>query len=321
MTARLVRSEMRKMRRPLFAWTAALVVGIVTVLAWGGQSSTPQLVSESEILEGQSPTPCSAYPLPDGPDCAERQQIEQRAVQKVVDQLHAGIEEARIFRNPVYVGHMAAGLMASFLGAVALLLLTAGHIAQEWSGGTIRPLLTHEGRRWRILAAKVLSLWLVGVGLVLACWAVLAFMVPALNRAFPIPGRRISAGAAWASVLPEVLRAAVVMAAFVLLGAVAAVVTRNPLVTFFSSSGFVVLSFVASGYRPLTRWTLTYWVSGWMGFKTQHLDPVTDHMWIRFFPSGVPEPSPVLGGLGLAVFMVVCPGVALLWFQRRDVTV
>lgn len=64
--------------------------------------------------------------------------------------------------NPLAAGAEAAGLMASLPGALALALLAGAHIGGEWSGRTMKNLLTQEGRRWRVLAAKLVSLWLAG---------------------------------------------------------------------------------------------------------------------------------------------------------------
>ena len=45
--------------------------------------------------------------------------------------------------------------MASLPGALALALLAGAHIGGEWSGRTMKNLLAQQGRRWRVLAAKL----------------------------------------------------------------------------------------------------------------------------------------------------------------------
>jgi len=90
--------------------------------------------------------------------------------------------------DPLAAGAEAAGLMASLPGALALALLAGGHVGGEWSQRTLKNLLTQHGRRWQVLAAKLASLWLAGVGLVAACWAALAVAGPILVRVNHLPG-------------------------------------------------------------------------------------------------------------------------------------
>ena len=83
--------------------------------------------------------------------------------------------------SPVAAGVEAAGLMASLPGALALALLAGAHIGGEWSGRTMKNLLTQQGQRWRVLAAKLVSLWLAGR----AC-------SPSAGRPWRPPGRSSS---------------------------------------------------------------------------------------------------------------------------------
>jgi hypothetical protein len=66
-------------------------------------------------------------------------------------------------------------------------VLAGGHVGGEWSGRTLKNLLTQCGHRGRLLAAKLGSLWLAGVGLVGVCWAALAVAGPVLAKVDQLP--------------------------------------------------------------------------------------------------------------------------------------
>jgi ABC-type transport system involved in multi-copper enzyme maturation permease subunit len=165
---------------------------------------------------------------------------------------------ARALQHPVGVGVLAAGMLASFPGAVALLLLAAGHLGNEWSGRTLKSVLTQEGRRWRVLTAKLTSLWLAGIGLLLAVWAGLALLT-VWFRTYDLRGPRLTMAAAWDLALPQLARALLVLASFVVLGVLAAVVVRNTLGTFFLAFAFLVASMILAGFTAATRATIAWW--------------------------------------------------------------
>jgi hypothetical protein len=144
---RLLRAELRKLRRPLVVWTALALLGFCCLLAWGGASS-----AAAELQQGQSvgfPSTCTEIGVPAGPEC-ERQLAEIRAeAARFQEEARQELREVKALQHPVGVGRLVAGLLASAPGAVAIFLLAAGHVGQEWSGHTIKTVLTQDGRRWR----------------------------------------------------------------------------------------------------------------------------------------------------------------------------
>ena len=65
--------------------------------------------------------------------------------------------------------------------------LSGGHAGGEWSGRTLKNLLTQHGRRREVLGAKLISLWLAGVGLIAVCWGALALAGRCDRRRRPRP--------------------------------------------------------------------------------------------------------------------------------------
>jgi len=342
---RLLRAELRKLRRPLVAWTALAIVAIVGLHAWGLQRSAKSTLSGTQFGAGPIPT-CQQMNLPEGsaqcrqiqdqnrrvfcaeqnvhlgPQCdqaiAQAQAQAQQGFQEFVRQEAGPARSAKAMQNPLGGGILAAGMMASMVGAVALLLLAAGHVGNEWSGKTIKQVLAQEGRRWRVLLAKLFSLWLLGIALLLVLWGALAILAPIFASAYHLPVPSVSGGSALSLSLRVAWRALLVLAAFATLGTLCAVVTRNTLGSFFLAFAFVIASQILAPYKWIGRFTLASHVAGWMGFHSSDL--ALNHLWRDdFYP--LKFPTHTAGLIGLAVTIVVFVALALLRLERSDVKV
>jgi ABC-type transport system involved in multi-copper enzyme maturation permease subunit len=198
-------------------------------------------------------------------------------------------------------------------------LLAAGHVAGEWNGRTIKVVLCQEGRRWRVLAAKLVSLWVVAMAIFVADWVALAAASPILKSAYPLGGGGMSWSAAWSAVAADAARAPLVMAVFCLLGVAAAVVVRNALGAFVAGAGIVVASVAAAGnFAAVAPWTLAYWVSGWMQFRSHGY--VIYHFWVDGFPGSVAAPGALAGFAGLAALILGLGAIAVVIFRRAEIT-
>lgn len=354
---RLLGAELRKLRRPLVVWTAVAVVVIVGLHAWGLQRNARSALSGVGFGGGPLPT-CQQMNLPEGtPQCRQVQEQNQRVFcaqqnldlgpqcDQAVTRAEAEARQAfqaflrtealqaraaSAIQDPLGVGYLAAGMMASLVGAVAMLLLAAGHVGNEWSGRTIKQVFVEEGRRWRVLLAKLVSLWMVGVALLIVLWAALAALAPVFASTYHLGVPGVSAGTALKISLPVVWRSLLVLAAFAALGTLCAVVTRNTLGAFFLGFAFVIASQLLAGYRVVGRWTLAQHVAGWMGFHPS--DIVLNHIWRDDFSTvergtgfilrvNPRFPSHVVGLVGLLVTIGVCMGLAWLRIERSDVKV
>jgi ABC-type transport system involved in multi-copper enzyme maturation permease subunit len=320
---RPLKAELTKLRRPL-TW-AILVVAVLTSLAFAWQGA--RNASAGGRPSTVAPVTCASLGLPPGSLCQRAVAVEgqiqtyreRRARSRPESRHNARPSDARPVENPLAAGKLAAGFMASLPGALLILLLAAGHVAGEWNGRTIKVVLCQEGRRWRVLAAKLVSLWVVAMAIFVADWVALAAASPILKSAYPLGGGGMSWSAAWSAVAADAARAPLVMAVFCLLGVAAAVVVRNALGAFVAGAGIVVASVAAAGnFAAVAPWTLAYWVSGWMQFRSHGY--VIYHFWVDGFPGSVAAPGALAGFAGLAALILGLGAIAVVIFRRAEIT-
>jgi ABC-type transport system involved in multi-copper enzyme maturation permease subunit len=321
---RLLQAELLKLRRPLLLWVVVAMVGFMALTAWGQvhdaaiQYQFSQQQPDQGVMIGQPS--CTDLGLPEGQQCeaAKQQQLAEMRQSMQASLAQAALQGRRM-QHPLAIGALAAGMLASVPGALVLLLLAAGHVGNEWSGHTIKQVLTQEGRRWRVLAAKLASLWLVAAGLLLVTWTALA-LLSFVFRTYQVGGSALSTQAAWRLAGPLAGRSLLVLAAFVVVGVLASLVTRNTLGGVFLGFAFVIGSLVLGNLAFMTRGTLSYWVAGWMGFRVDATGaPQMPYVWVGSFPQQVPHPSQQAGLYGLAGLLVVGVTLALVRMARSDV--
>lgn len=316
---RLLRAELRKLLRPLLYWTAAGVAVMSCLLVAQAHANYVLVHPRSQplTLELRVPT-CAELHLPIGSRCAEAQESAREANERSNREALMTSRLVRAGQQPLGVGWFASGLLASLVGAGALLLLAAGHVGGEWSGKTVKCLLVQDGRRGRLLLAKVESLWLAGCALLITTWAVLALAAPYFAARYGNPTVRVPVSFGAAAALAQTARALLVLATFAVLGVAAAVLTRNTLGTFFLGLGVVVLSLLLGQFAVTARWTLAYWITGWMGFA--HYENIPGYLWSVRLPAGVPPPTTSFGLVALLMFSSAAAAVAWLASRRSDVT-
>ena len=167
--------------------------------------------------------------------------------------------------SPLAAGAAAAGLMASLPGALFIAILAGGHVGGEWTGRTIRTLVAQHGRRWSILTAKVVSVWLTAAAMMAACWAGLAVAGPILAAAYHLPASHQTISAAAGLGFSQTARALLVLAVFAALSVLAAVVTRSSTGTIALMVGAVMLILLLAGQPGIGAVSPADWVQGWMG--------------------------------------------------------
>jgi len=223
-----------------------------------------------------------------------------------------------VFTSGTAIGRVAADLMASLPGVLAMLVLAGGHVAGEWSGRTLKTVLVQDGRRLRWVGGKVISLWLAGVAMLLALWGALACWTFALRRWWP-PNAHLGAGVGLRLALPDVARSLLVIAVFASLATLAAILTRSMLGTLLGGM-FVVGGSMAMSNIAFTRALPPYWVTGWMRFHAPAVG-APYALWNDHFPPGVPYPSVVVGTVGLLALMGLCLALSGILFRRTEVLV
>ena len=255
---RLLGAELIKLGRPL-TWGAAAAAAVFCVLLAVGGAHNAALAGGTPA--GHLPS-CAERAIPAGPQCTHAQARERARAAR------AGAQPAQVAAqlNPLAAGAEAAGLMASLPGALALALLAGAHIGGEWSGRTMKNLLTQQGHRWRVLAAKLVSLWLAGVGLIAACWLALAAAGPVLVRVDHLPAAHESAARALGLAGSQAARALLVLAVFAAIGLLAAVATRGTIGATAATAVAIIAMLIAASLPGTGRWTPATWVQEWMRF-------------------------------------------------------
>jgi ABC-type transport system involved in multi-copper enzyme maturation permease subunit len=326
---RLLSAELTKLRRPLTWCVLAVTVLLSGLFAWQGVRNAYLGRSQSLQAHAQARVvTCQDLQLPPGALCeravAVQEQIAAYRLQQAAaapDSRHnAHAQDALPLEQPLAAGKLALGFMASLPGALLILLLAAGHVANEWNGRTIKTVLTQEGRRWRILAAKAASLWIAAMGIVAVDWIALALLSPILKAAYPLGLGGLSWSASWSAVAADAARAPLVIAVFAALGVAAAVVVRNAIGAFAIASGILLASITAAGnLAAVAPWTLAWWVSGWMRFRSHGY--VIYHLWVDAFPGHASHPGFVSGLIGVAGAIAVLAAVAVGIFRRVNIRV
>src|SRR5713226_4252447 len=313
---RLMRAELRKAIRPLVGTIALGLLLAAATFAWQQQQAANQQVAfvnsslstqagiEQSAGPAQIPT-CEALQLAPGPECDKAQERARQAYQSQLAamkrQANADrqlVRSAAVQQSPIGAGLMAASLMASLVGAIAIFLLAAGQFGGEWTGGTIATVLTQDSRRWRLLLGKFLSLFLLAQVLLLAMWALLALLAFLFQAAYPLPGTQaVSATDAFAIAAPAIARSVLVIAVFCALGG-------------------LVLWMMLVLFPSLANLSVGYWVSGWMDFSPAGVS--YGQVWTGI-PTSLASPTQWLGLEGLLAALLVAAIASTVRFQRLDI--
>jgi ABC-type transport system involved in multi-copper enzyme maturation permease subunit len=311
---RLLLAELVKLNRPLTWGVTGAAALFCALLAAGGAHNA---AVDARGLPSHVP-PCAAMGIPAGPRCARAQAIErfrlhraQAAPAHVAGQL-----------TPAAAGAEAAGLLASLPGALAMALLAGAHAGGEWSGRTMKNLLSQQGRRWRVLAAKLASLWLAGACLIAACWAALAITGPVFSRLSRLPRAHQSLAQGLALSGSQTARALLVLAAFAVIGLLAAVIARGTIGTTAITAGAVLAMLAVAALPGTGPWTPATWVQGWMGFPAglASVSELPTNFWSRFIGAGGAPPGHLPGLAGLSGLIVACLVLAAWLFGRSDIS-
>ncbi len=321
----LLRAEFTKLRRPLTFCVALVAVAASVTFAWQGVMNAAKADHPSSTVPPK-PT-CRDFTLPPGPLCDQAVAV-QTQINAYQQQRLATLPSTRHNRRPsdalpveqpLGAGKVALGFMASLPGALLILLLAAAHVGNEWSDRTIKVLLTQEGRRWRVLAAKLVSLWVVAMAILILDWVVLAAVSPILKASYPLAAPGLSWSSAWTSVAADAARAPLIIAVFAFLGVAASVIVRNALGAFALAGSVLIASLAAaSNFAAIAPWTLAYWVSGWMQFRSHGY--VIYHFWVDGFPTSVHPPGALSGLIGLLAVIAAATLAGLAVFRHTDIT-
>lgn len=299
----LLVAELRKLLRPLVWGTGLAAIAFLVLLTLGATSNAASGMKSPRI-----PSECGGPPSTLTVAC--RQEVAQANAR--------GLDDARQEHRqemPGAVGEVAIGMLASLPGVFLIALLAGTHVGGEWSGRTIRTVLTHDGRRLRVLAAKWVSLWIATAVIVLAAWVVLAVAGPLLASAYGLPAAGSGLFAGLGAPLAFGGRALLVLGVFTLIGVAGGVFTRNTVGTIAVVVGVVGALVIMGAVQSVAKLSPATWVQTWMHF-TFNGAYLPTNFWTRF-EAGV-SMSSAAAFLGLLGALAVIGGLTA-WRARGDV--
>jgi ABC-type transport system involved in multi-copper enzyme maturation permease subunit len=314
------------LRRPLVLWSMLAAAALAVALGGGSEAyanlQVRILARDLERYEDPALRPghCAASNLAEGPECDALLRGQVQALRDDLAAIQRRYRLARAAGDPVAAGGVAAGLAASVTGLAMLMVVAAGHVAGEWTQGTVKVILANDPRRTRFVLAKFAGVFATGLGLILATWAGLLAAGPLFRRMYPFLPPLPRGFSAWSYTGSQIGRAAVVLAAFAALATLAAVVARNLLGTLGVASGLAGL-LLGAGVSPVAaKASLGYWVASWMRFRPAGF--LLDHVWPEGFPLLSPKPVravPWIGFLGLTATILASLLLAALRMRAADV--
>ena len=296
----LLGAELRKLIRPLVWGTGLAIIGFCLLITWGGTNNARAALERPRI-----------------PDvCAQALTAQCK---QVIGHAQAAATSAAdatsLLAQPGEVGHVAAGMLASVPGLLLVALVAGGHWGGEWGSRTIRQLLSREGRRSRVLAAKWLTIWAAGVATMVCCWLVLAAAAPVITATAGLPAVHASVWAGLGSSASAVGRAVIVLGLFAAVGTAAGAIGRGQLATTAITAGSMLLALLVAGLAGIGRFSPASSVQAWMSFDSAGYLPT--NFWSRFV-SGGPQPGE-LAGLSGIVLTAAAAAVIARWRFAADV--
>jgi hypothetical protein len=229
------------------------------------------------------------------------------------------VAAARLTEGPLGAGVFAVGLVGSLPGLALALWLAANSVASEWGRRTWRTVLTQDASRARVLASKMAACWLVTLGLMLVVWAFVAIVLSVARSRYPIPASLHGGEAPGdVSTLLTIGSSLLVVAGFVALSTLLAVVCRNMLGTFLAGALLTGLGFAGTGVPAVARFDPVRFVTGALGLGGMPGTPTTG-IWPSSFPGlGVPSAGPASLVVALAAFVLAYGAFAA--FLRCDIS-
>ncbi len=313
---RLVRSEIRKVCGPLLLWvTMAMAIGAVVVAVMSHETSSSDLKWAQENARswenGQSPTP-EEVGMVAGAEYDQWVADSKQDAQRYYLEAKSGSAIARSTQSPLGAGGLAAATVGSALGAFALLLLAGFHVSGEWSRNSIKETMLQSGRRVQFIVAKLVSLWLVGLWLLLVSWVVLVLWGLVSQHVFPIPADHSSEAVGWSLAL--IAKAPLTILLVASLGVVAGILMRNPIGSLaLSTFAVLVTAFLPTVNSTLAKLSPPVWIADWMDFRQR--DFLVYFWWLR----KVRDVSLTYTGLAMIALVCVSMVVAAVVMKRRDV--
>lgn len=311
--------ELLRLRRPLFGFTALILVAIVLVLFSITQAAAHRQWTRVEealnLLQSAPDRYCVEFGIEAPSSACEDFLREERKVQEQyrLDTIER-FPLVAAQQDALGVGGIAAGFVTTAPGAVAMMAMAAGYIGGEWNRRTMALLLARDPRRLRMVFLRFVVVWLMGLATLAITWIGLIAVLPLFRFLYHLPpppgGVEFSTFA-----LEQVLKAAGVLGVYAALGTAAAFIAKNAFSAFLAGAFVLALAVAVSPVAPWHRLSAAYLVGQWMGFAPANL--LVDHLWVDAFPG--PPPSDLMVGLGMIATIAVALALAAIIFRRTTV--
>lgn len=315
---RLVGAEIRKLVRPLAVMAA--VVAILLCLVWTAivrEAASQNLqAAESGVRYAlQNPTPCKGFNLPPGPRCDRAKERERENAIAWLRSTRLGAAQARAVSSGFGAARLVSGLLGTAIGALVVILLGATSAGGEWTGRTIVPLVLQDGRRTRLLVAKIVGVWCVALIIFAAAWVGVGTLAPLfMGPLWPLPGDP-AAASALPVLLGSVARTAVVLLVYAAIGVASGTLTRTPIGGVLAASGGILASLLLVRFEPLAPFTFATWIADWLQPEAGFAGFVVIDVW----PRGETHLAPIAALGPLLATGGGLTAVAAVVFSRADV--
>jgi hypothetical protein len=328
---RVFLADMSKLRRPLTLWLTLVTVAVSILFAAMGHSQANNSrqaainsVAEAEQAVARLSDPQNEQMLAGDPE--DRRAAREDYLRVMREQLDQTIEESGLSvatQGPLGALGIALGMICSLVGAFVILVAASGHVAGEWTGMTIKETLIADRRRGMTIVAKVVSMFLLGIWLLVCSWigvtvwGLVSKQIYSLNAA-------ASTSEVFDWIGPMLWKAPLAILFFVGLAIALSVAIRNSVGTLFGGAVALGGLIIMMQFKSVDRFSPAAWLASWMDFQPR--PSLNDHLWPNMLAdlagtenvAKVPHWSWGTNSLALAALTVVLIVAAVLIMRRRD---
>lgn len=328
-------ADFSKLRRPLTLWITIVMMAAGVLFAANSQSGANSQLQFAKINVRDAQSAVNSIKSgqvkkdPNNPMMTDLEMAQSNL--ENAKQWYPQVQKDSVFaastQRPLGALGMAIGTVCSLVGAFALVIMASGHVAGEWTGLTIKEALIADRRRGMTIFAKLVSLFVFGVWLVVCSWVAIMIWGLISRHIYTLVANVASTSAVSEWVLPMTWRAPLAVLFFVTLAVFLAVLIRNNIGTLLAGAAIIVgVNIIGAAFRTVARFTPASWLADWMDFK--YRSNFSDHLWVGKLADSVDEAGKVVAKvphwsgsmnvLALGTLTVVLIGAAMFVMRRRD---
>lgn len=329
---RVFLADLGKLRRPLTLWLTLVTVAVSILIAAQGHSdasrsrqSAVRSIAEAEEAVARLSDPTIWGETLAGDPEEHREALEQM-VQVQREMLEQTIQETSLSvatQGSLGALGIALGLVCSAVGAFVILVAASAHVAGEWTGMTIKETLIADRRRGMTIVAKSVSMFLLGIWLLVWSWIGAALWGLVSKQIYSL-----DASASTAEVFdwigPMLWKAPLAILFFAGLAVALSVAVRNSVGALFGGAVVIGGLIIMMRFQSAARFSPAAWLASWMDFQPR--PSLFDHLWPNMLADQVyteqvievPHWSWGTNSLALAALTAALILAAILIMRRRD---